>query len=82
MFIGDASKVRRNLGVEDALIFLYAVKLEGAVCTADSFSPSVRFVIRSGIVKTISTTRLRVLSPNAKFLRYVFFRYKDFEWLQ
>ena len=49
MFIGDASKVRRNLGVEDALYFLHAVKLEGAVCTADSFSHSVCFVIISSI---------------------------------
>ena len=47
--IGDASKVRRNLVVEDALFFLYAVKLEGAVCTADSFSHSMRFVIISSI---------------------------------
>ena len=35
--IGVASKVRRNLVVEDVLFFLYAVKLEGAVCAADSF---------------------------------------------
>ena len=37
VYIGEASEVRMNLVVEDALFFLYAVKLEGAVCTANSF---------------------------------------------
>ena len=50
LFIGDSSKVRRNLILEDALLFLYyAVKLEGAVCTADSFCHYMRFVIISSI---------------------------------
>ena len=44
VFVGDAAKVLRNLVVNtffkttrDALFFVYAVKLEGAVCTAYSF---------------------------------------------
>ena len=44
VFVGDASKVLRNLAVttifkttSDTLFFQYAVKLEGAVCTAYSF---------------------------------------------
>ena len=44
VFVGDASKVFRNLVVNtffkatrDALFSLYAVKLEGAMCTAYKF---------------------------------------------
>ena len=33
----------------DILLFQYAVKLEGAVCTADTCSDSMRFVIKSSI---------------------------------
>ena len=56
MFVGDASKVLRNLVVniyfkdyEGRLVFQHAVKREGALYTADSFYHSMRFVIISSI---------------------------------
>ena len=72
-----ASKLLRNLVLNnffkttrDALFFLYAVKLEDVVCTADSFP---HFIRNEVCIKTKSTTRLRVPSPNASYHRYYVF---------
>ena len=77
VFAGDASKLLRNVVLSnffkttrDALFFLYAVKLEDVVCTADSFPHSIRNEV---CIKTKSTTRLRVPSPNASYHRYYVF---------
>ena len=67
-----ASKLLRNVVLNNffkttrnALFFLYAVKLEDVVCTADSFPHSIR--------NEVCIKRLRVPSLNASYHRYYVF---------